>query len=173
MPARAVPWEDIRNAQIEKARLQLEHQPLLPDAAAGGWWVFSSTGSGESYLVQPKVKKTDRVAHPNQRHGHWWQVLTCTCPAAIKGYMLCWHKAAVFLYWQACKEAKRMEGIGDYLIRDMSPPPAEAPEEAVIPTPVERKAKGPPTPRSARAGKTRPAGKTSASGDRKTRQKTR
>lgn len=170
MPARTIPWNEIRDAQLAKAEYQLQHQPIEPDADAGGWWVSSSTGDGQQYLVTPKVKRGDGPTNPGKRNGQWWHVLVCTCRAAQTGYMLCWHKAAVFLYWKACIEAKRMEGIGSYLMSDGPAPEPDGAITEVESTPEVETVVGPPTRRRAKAGTPKTAGKPGASGGRKKRQ---
>lgn len=145
MAARTVPWDEIRDAQIARAEEFLRHQPLTPDAEAGGWWVPSSTGDGRQYLVSPKWKREDRQRGVGRKNGQWWHVLVCTCEAAGRGYLLCWHKAAVYVYWRACREANRMSGIGPYLLRDGPDPlPPDEPNESA-PTPTEEPSVGPST----------------------------
>lgn len=172
MPARTVPWDEIRDAQIAKAEDQLRHQPLEPDKVAGGWWVHSSVGDGNKYLVKPKWDRTHQPAKSGTRNGKWWHVLTCNCQAAVKGYMLCWHKAAVFVYWRACKEANRMEGIGPYLLRD-GPSPTDPDEPtASDPTPTEAPLVGPSSPQTRPRGTAKKASKPGASVARKRPPKT-
>lgn len=170
---RTVPWDEIRDAQLAKAAYQLEHQPIIPDEDAGGWWVHSSTGDGQVYLVMPKWTRAERQAGVGRRNGQWWHVLTCTCQAAQNGYMLCWHKAAVYLYWQQCRNAKRPEGVGAYLMNDgpLPTPEPEATEGST--TPEAAPTSDQPSPTKAKAGTKRRDATPRASVARKTRPKSR
>lgn len=173
MKPRQIPWDDIREAQIEKAKQELRRNPIVPSPAHGGWLITSSVQPEMMYLVKPKWDKTQRAKGEGRKNGHFWQLLTCNCKASTSGYFLCWHKAAVFVYWQHCRDAKRPMGVGPWQLDDGPQDDPATPAILVASTPAEGKVVGPPTPPSKKRGTKRPAGKPSASGVRKTRPRSR
>lgn len=159
MPMAPGQWEEIKQASLAKAAEQLKINPIVPSPEAGGWILKSGSNPNASYLVKPKWSKTERQGHPTKSKGQYWWLLSCSCVAERSGFVICWHKSAVYLYWLHCAEVKRMEGVGPWMIQDgptIDPPAPATPVETV---PAEGKAAGPPTPRKARAGTKRPAGK--------------
>lgn len=76
----------------------------LPDEHC---WIVASSREGEP----PKRVVRKRAAAetidpetgsvPRRQRGYWWFVTDCDCEAAQKGYAVCWHKAAVYRWWQA------------------------------------------------------------------------
>lgn len=163
MPMTEEQWDRIKISSMERATAELRKSPIVPSRELGGWIIQSGTHADRSYLVKPKWNKTERKGHPSKQKGQYWWLLVCSCPAEASGFVLCWHKSAVYLYWRHCAEVKRMEGVGPWMITDgptTDPPPPTTPAR---PSPAEGKAVGQPTPRKARAGTKRPAGKPDAS----------
>lgn len=75
----------------------------LPDEHC--WSVPSSDPVKQGYKVRRKHPPVDRTpeeqaAARTRSRGQWWWILDCSCPAATAGYAVCWHKAAVFRWWQ-------------------------------------------------------------------------
>lgn len=89
----------------------------LPDQHC--WTVPSSDPDKPGYEVRRKHPPVDRTpeeyaAARARSKGQWWWILDCSCPAATAGYAVCWHKAAVFRWWQAYRRVDG-EAYGDKL----------------------------------------------------------
>jgi hypothetical protein len=159
MPMTPEQWDTVKASSLEKAAEQLRINPIVPSRELGGWILASGSNPNASYLVKPKWAKSERKGHPNKSKGQYWWLLVCSCPAEASGFVLCWHKSAVYLYWQHCAAVKRMEGVGPWMIGD-GPETDETPTVTPpAPTPEAGTAKGRPTRRTAPVGKKRPAGK--------------
>lgn len=94
---------DAAQRAIDKATQRGGHDVVvwLPDQAC--WGVPSESAGGEMRLVARTKPPTDRVERRTDEQGkkrakgYWWFFFQCDCPAASK-YLLCWHKAAVYLW---------------------------------------------------------------------------
>jgi hypothetical protein len=102
---------DERSLEAAGTRALARADKLAPDAQAHwvaeehGWRVPSSRPNEAPHLVtrkHPPTFATREDGTPTLRRskGYWWFVLTCSCPAEASGYAVCWHKAAVFRWWQ-------------------------------------------------------------------------
>jgi hypothetical protein len=102
---------DERTLEAAGARALARADALAPDAQAHwvpdehGWRVPSSRPGEAPHLVtrkHPPTFATREDGTPTLRRskGYWWFILTCSCPAEASGYVVCWHKAAVFRWWQ-------------------------------------------------------------------------
>lgn len=81
-------------------------------ATDNGWRVPSSRpgeNGGEPYRVTRTHEPRDsEPAAAGRRTGFGWAfILTCNCPASASGYAVCWHKAAVYRWWQ---KYRRVDG---------------------------------------------------------------
>jgi len=81
-----------------------------------GVWLVASSREGEPPVTVRRKKDAAEVAAASEsgeverrgaKKGYWWFVLDCNCPAALSGYAVCWHKAAVFRWWQ---QHRRVDG---------------------------------------------------------------
>lgn len=166
-------WDRIKDTSLERAANELKVNPIIPSPEHGGWLIYSSKGDGTAYVVKPKHPRSERKGHPSKSKGQYWWLLTCTCPAEGAGFVICWHKSAVYLYWQHCRDVKRMEGVGPWHIQDgppTDPPPAPT---TVQTTPLASTAVGQPTHVKPTRGTKRRAGTPGEGGDPKKARKTR
>lgn len=55
----------------------------------------------------PDVVYDVRVRDTRYKRGEWWNILYCDCMSEQRNMRVCWHKALVYLYWQACRRKGR------------------------------------------------------------------
>jgi hypothetical protein len=152
-------WDRIKESSLLKAEQQLRLNPITPSKEHGGWLIYSSSADGTVYVVKPKWTKGGRKAGTGRSKGQYWWLLTCTCPAEGSGFVICWHKSAVYLYWQHCREVNRMEGVGPWYISDGPTEVSGQEKPKRVRSRGASKAVGSPTPQKPKRDTARPAGK--------------